>query len=135
MILVDTCVWSLALRRAGPGRALGGAATTLRALIEASEPIAIPGMVLQELLSGVRERAQYQRLDRALAPFPLLLATRADHLLAADLSNTCRRAGITVSAPDCLIAAQAIENHAILLTTDIDFTRIAAHCNLRLMKP
>lgn len=134
MILVDTCVWSLTLRRSRPASALSGPAATLRALIDEDEPVAIPGVVLQEVLSGVTEPQTHARLSRALAPFPLMLATRLDHLLAADLANLCRRRGIAWSAPDCLIAAQAIENHAPLLTTDGDFARLAIHCDLQLME-
>lgn len=133
MILVDTCVWSLALRRKGPLRPPQGAALELLKLVEAEEPVTLPGIVLQEVLSGVRDEEQHARLLARLAPFPVLIATRIDHLHAADIANTCRRRGISLTAVDCLIAAQAIENDARLMTTDDDFVRVQAHCDLKLL--
>ncbi len=125
MILVDTCVWSLAFRRKNRTGDEAPAVAELRRLIESNEPVAIPGIVLQELLSGLREEAQLQRLHRALAGFPCQLASRDHHVAAARLWNRCRAAGVTAAAIDCLIAALCIETGASLLTTDRDFERIA----------
>jgi len=92
----------------------------------------IPGVVLQELLSGVREDTEVRRLDRGLEPFPLLLASRNDHVTAAMIQNICRRRGIVTSTIDCLIAAQTMTSRAVLFTLDEDFRRMARHCALRL---
>jgi predicted nucleic acid-binding protein len=101
-------------------------------LIEADEQIALPGIVLQEILSGIRERAQFERLEEVLAGFPVILATQKTHVEAAQISNRCRSKGIAISAVDCLIAAMAIEHNAQLLTSDTDFDYMANHCALRL---
>lgn len=131
MIVLDTSVLSLAFRRTAP---LSPVAIRLRQLIADDEPMAIPGIVLQEILSGLREAAQFKRMQEALTGFPVLLATRSDHLAAARVANTCRRSGIATTAPDCLIAAQAIHQEAQLWTTDQDFSHIAHHCALRLLR-
>jgi len=133
MILVDTCVWSLAFRRRDASRAEAPAARELRRLIEEDEPVSIPGIVLQELLSGLRDEAQLRKLLGALEGFPCRLASPSHHIAAARLLNRCRSEGVTVSAIDCLIAALCIQTGAALLTTDRDFERIADLSPLRLV--
>ncbi len=124
MIIVDTGVWSRALRRP-TGAIPDPAGRLLVRLIEAHEPIAVLGIVYQELLSGVREPSQGKRLEAALEPFELLLAVREDHLLAAAIANSCRARGVTVTTPDALIAASTARRGATLLTADRDFVRMA----------
>ena len=132
MIVLDTSVLSQAFRRRRVA-AEHPSATLLRQLIERDEPIAVPGVVLQELLSGVREDTEGRRLDRVLQPFPLLLASRDDHVAAAAIQTACRRHGLAASSIDCLIAAQTITSQAALFTLDADFRAIARHCALRLL--
>ncbi|MFZ2444808.1 MAG: PIN domain-containing protein [Syntrophobacteraceae bacterium] len=134
MILVDTSVWSLAFRRRRSELNEPDAVRLFRDLIEVDEEIALPGIVLQEILSGVREKAQFERLEEALAGFPVILATQKTHIEAARIANACRSKGIAVSAVDCLIAAMAIEHDAQLFTTDRDFVHMAEHCPLRLLE-
>jgi predicted nucleic acid-binding protein len=132
LIAVDTSVLSLAFRRPR-GRYREHAATArLRRAIEKGEPVAVPGICLQELLSGVKTMAQFDRLAALVAPFPVLLASRARHMEAARISNACRSAGVAVATVDALIAALTVEHRARLLTTDGDFRRLARHCPLEL---
>jgi predicted nucleic acid-binding protein len=127
-LFVDTSVWSLALRRdrpppTGPVRALTRA-------IEGGEVILATGLVLQELLQGfLGPRARSQILDRFSA-IPLLVPDRDDHVGAADLRNRCRRAGVHVGTIDSLLAQLCIRHDLTMLTTDRDFTHIAAHTAL-----
>jgi hypothetical protein len=66
-VLVDTRVWSLALRR---GRQSTSAPVQeLRYLISANR-VQIIGPIRQEILSGVREESQFKELEARLAPFP-----------------------------------------------------------------
>lgn len=132
MILVDTSVWSMAFRRRSSGVKEPDEARVLRELIEADEDVALPGIVLQEILSGVREEAQFERLKEVLLGFPRVLASEQTHIEAARITNTCRSRGVAVSTVDCLIAAMAIEHNAHLFTGDKDFTYMADHCALRL---
>lgn len=136
MILLDTSVLSLALRRRQrpEGESRRPAAALVRMVMEDWQ-LAIPGIVVQELLSGVRTPAEVERLEEALAGFPVVLADHDDHLRAARIANQCRAAGITASSIDCLIAALALGRQAELFTTDGDFADIAACCELRLFVP
>jgi predicted nucleic acid-binding protein len=134
MILVDTSVWSLAFRRRKSGSEEAVESRVLRDLIEADEEIALPGIVLQEILSGVSEKAQFERLQGVLAAFPLVLATEQTHVEAARIANACRSRGVAVSTVDCLIAAMVIELNAQLFTADKDFVHMSDHCALRLLE-
>lgn len=97
--------------------------------------MAIPGIVLQELLSGIRTDDQFERLQAVVQGFPVLTAGRDHHVFAARISNACRLAGVSATTIDCLIAAQTIVARGKLLTLDRDFAGIATHCALELLEP
>ena len=94
----------------------------------------VPGIVLQELLSGVRSEAEFTRLKAVMDGFPLVLAEPSDHVSAARIANACVWKGVPTSTVDCLIAALAISRKASLLTVDDDFARMAPHCGLTLVR-
>jgi hypothetical protein len=132
MLLVDTSVWSLALRRdhdstAAPVRAL-------RVALEGNEIVVTTGLVLQELLQGFTGPRARKDIIARFAALPLLSPDRQDHIDAADLRNRCRRAGVQVGTIDALIAQLCIRHDLTLLTTDNDFVQAAAHCPLRVWK-
>ena len=134
MILVDTSVLSLAFRRrTKPGPELP-VVRVFRRLVEDDQPVVIPGIVLQEVLSGVRAQDDFARLLDILDGFPIAAASKAHHVTAAMISNACRQSGISASAVDCLIAEMAIESKAKLLTADEDFSHMARHCDLQLFE-
>jgi predicted nucleic acid-binding protein len=131
-LLVDTSVWSLALRRdAPPG------IPEVRALRDAladGEIVATTGMILQELLQGVvPERAQAQ-ITETFAALEYLTPSREDHVAAAGVRNTLRSAGVQVGTIDALIAQLAIAGGHTLLTTDNDCHAASSHVSLRLWR-
>jgi predicted nucleic acid-binding protein len=132
-LLVDTSVWSLALRRDGPT-----AAPEVQALSDAllgADIVVTTGLVLQELLQGfLGPKASTQIIER-LAALPLLQPDRGDHIAAAELRNTCRRAGVQVGTVDAVLAQLCIRHDLVLLSTDQDFVLAAKHCPLRLWTP
>ena len=132
MTVVDTSVLSLAFRRRAAGASEPGPVRVLRDQMRTGHPVVLPGIVVQEILSGVTHAAQFRRLRSLVAPFPILLANRAHHVAAAGVSNACRAAGVAASVADCLIAALTVAVGGELLTTDADFRLIARHCGLRL---
>lgn len=104
MILLDTSVLSLAYRRKYPTpEDKPKEVLILQKMVETHKPIAIPGIVFQEFLSGLRENSQFQQLQRMVEGFPIILATQPNHLKAANIANICRHAGVITSATDCLI--------------------------------
>lgn len=131
MIVLDTSVLISAFRRRGSAKPPPEVAE-LERLIQTDAPIALPGVVLQEVLAGARTPAQFDRLARLLAPFPLLLADPAIHHEAAHLAARCRWAGLIATTIDCLIAAHTLAQQGSLFTLDQDFDRMGTLCPLRL---
>ena len=131
-ILVDTSVWSVALRRTKRGESLH--ARELRSLI-ADHRVEIIGPVRQEILSGVREEAQFKKLEKHLAAFPDIPLTTQDYVMAAKFFNICRGKGVQGSNTDFLICAVAVRRHCAIYTTDGDFTSFARHLPVALHEP
>jgi hypothetical protein len=124
-VLVDTPVWSLALRRAARLDAASAAAVEeLRALIDEGR-VAVIGAIRQELLSGIRTREGFTRLRDHLRAFEDEHLEIADFERAAEHFNTCRARGIQGSNTDFLICAAAERRRFPILTTDADFARFA----------
>ena len=131
-LLVDTSVWSLALRRDAISAA--PQVRALRDALEGEEIVVTTGLVLQELLQGFAgPRARRDIIER-FAALPLLGPDRQDHIDAAELRNRCRRAGVQVGTIDALLAQLCIRHDLSLLTTDNDFVHAAAHCPLKVWK-
>lgn len=128
-VLVDTSVWSLALRRDRPAAA--PEVDRLRVAIERGDAC-LTGVILQEVLQGFPRADRARRLVEYLAPFPLLALHRGDYVYAAEIRNQCRGRGLAVTTVDAQIAAAAINHRCSLLTADQDFGRIARHFPLRL---
>jgi predicted nucleic acid-binding protein len=133
VIVLDTSVLSAVLRRRKKGDVEEALAARVTSLLDSEEPVSVPGIVLQELLSGIAEQKQGERVLAAIRQsFPVVLATEGDHLKAADLTNLAARNGLALSTPDALIAAQAFNRRASLFTTDGDFPKVAALAGLKL---
>lgn len=123
-VLVDTSVWSLALRRAEHGDC--PEAVELRRLV-ADHRVVLLGAIRQELLSGVKDSAQFNRLETRLAAFPDVALRTEDHVTAAKFFNLCRARGLQGSNTDFLICAVAVSHDFAIFTTDGDFARFAKH--------
>jgi predicted nucleic acid-binding protein len=129
-LLVDTSVWSLALRR--DADASEPAVHALKDALMGADVVVTTGLVLQELLQGFSgPKARVQIIER-FAALPLLQPDREDHVAAAELRNTCRRAGVQIGTIDALLAQLCIRHELTLLSTDKDFAHAARHCALRL---
>ncbi len=121
-ILVDTSVWSEALRRARKGES--DVVREFRNLI-LEHRVNIIGPIRQEILSGLREDAQFSRLEKHLSSFPDLPLTTDDYVLAARFFNTCRAKGVQGSNTDFLICTVAVQRQLAIFTTDKDFSLFA----------
>ena len=129
-VLVDTSVWSLALRKGGPADDI--AVRKLIAFLEANEEVFVTGIILQEVLQAFRGDTTFRKMVVALEPFPLLSLGRSAFVAAAAIHRTCANHGIAASTADSQIAAAAIQHGCALLSNDEDFARIARHTPLRL---
>ena len=131
-VLVDTSVWSLALRRDLP--AIGPVVSELTELIREVR-VRMIGPVRQELLSGMKHKAQFHKLREHLRAFPDLEVTNRDYETAAEYFNLCRGKGIQGSNTDFLICAIAAHNKIPIFTTDEDFTLFLPHLPITLHHP
>lgn len=132
-VLVDTCVWSLALRRRAEHRS-GKEAAIVGALNAAIErgSVRILGIVRQELLSGIKTRQQFESLTDLLDSFPDEKIVPEDYIEAAKLGNACLAKGVAPSVVDMLLCALAIRQGWKVFTTDPDFERYSKIIDLEL---
>jgi predicted nucleic acid-binding protein len=98
-------------------------------------PLGLPGIVLQEILSGLPSEKQFRELRaKLLGAFTIVPAAADDHVEAARLRNACTSKGANVSGIDCLIAASAIAGGHELFAVDADFEAICRHSPLKLFR-
>jgi len=134
--LVDTSVWSLALRRRREvlNAAEKSVVAELTVLIQEGRA-GIIGLIRQELLSGLKSSEQYEKLRTHLRSFPDETLDTLDHEDAAKAGNACRTKGIAVSVVDALLCAVAIRRDWTIFTTDPDFRRYTKVLPIKLHTP
>jgi predicted nucleic acid-binding protein len=128
-LLVDTSVWSLALRRDAP-QGHPEVDVLRRALVGGDDVVGIGLILLELLLGSVPERTR-TAIQLTFDRLTLVEPTRDDYVAAAALSNDCRAAGVQLGTVDALIAQVCITNDLLLLTTDSDFQHASKHIPLR----
>ncbi|MFO1048709.1 MAG: PIN domain-containing protein [Geminicoccaceae bacterium] len=137
-VFVDSSVWVDHLRGidSRETQLLRSLLRRLDPRAEDSEPndVVVGDMVLLEVLRGIDDDGQRQRVRRSLLAFETVrIGGRVTALLAAEHYVALRRLGQTVrKAIDCLIAAWCIEHDVPLLQADRDFQPFARHRGLRL---
>lgn len=130
-IIVDTSVLSLALRR--ENRPSDGQLMKLESLLNQGQSLMLLGVILQEVLQGIRNPSDFEKVKSDLEAFPVLDMEREDYIAAAELWNLCKRSGVQAGTTDCQIAAVCIRHDCPLLTSDRDFQYIAKLSPLRLL--
>lgn len=128
-VLADTPIWSAAFRRRE------GQAPALRRELEwliEHGAVAIMGPIRQELLSGIREKTQFEQVRSALGSFPDIDLETSDFEKAAEYFNTCRSKGVQGSLTDFLICAVAVRRKLEIFTTDGDFVHYRKHLPIAL---
>lgn len=127
-VLVDTSIWSLALRR--KAKDLNSdeqrLVAALTELIREGRVVLI-GVVRQEILSGLKDSNVFEKLSQVLRAFPDETLNSDDYEEAARCYNQCRAKGIASSTVDMLICAVALRRQLAIFTTDPDFTHYAKH--------
>jgi predicted nucleic acid-binding protein len=131
-ILVDTSVWSLALRR--KSAIDDPSVIELRGLIEELR-VQMIGPVRQEILSGIRSKSQFLRLREILRAFPDLALTSQDYELAAEFFSVAKKRGIQGSNTDFLICAISKRHQMPIFTKDKDFVLFRKHLPITLHAP
>jgi len=127
LILVDSSVWIEFFTNPK-----SDAGARLRSIIEENNQACLCGIVLQEVLQGIRTDRQYRVVRDSLSRLPFILTNRETYELAASMYRSLRRRGITVPTVDATLAAVAIQNGLDLYTFDEHFDEIARHTRLSL---
>ena len=127
MLLVDTTVWiDFFASRERPHVHL------LEDAFLRDEDICVCGVILTEVLQGIREDVDYRRTRKHFESLLFLPMAPETFISSADIYRQLRQRGITIrNAVDCMIAAVAIEHNVPLLHNDKDFEPIVQYCGLR----
>jgi hypothetical protein len=128
-VLIDTCVWSQTLRHKSPDPEI---ADKVKELIKDGR-VVIVGPIRQELLSGISDMSQFNRLKEILSAFKDIPLESKHFIKAAEFNNICRNKGVQGSTIDFLICAVASIENLIILTTDKDFENYRKHLPIKLL--
>ena len=130
MTLVDTSVW-IDFFRDNPTTQVA----CLRQLILEGKDICTCGIVLSEVLQGIRDDRTYQKTKDYFETLSYLPENKMIFLKAADIYRGLRKKGFTIRKPvDCMIASVALFYDIQLLHSDRDFNPIETHMGLKAIK-
>ena len=130
-ILVDTSVWSLALRRDSPADCRE--VSRLKMALLGGEGVFTTGLILQELLQGFNGPKARRRIIETFAVLPMIVPEKRDHIEAADLRVKLRQKGVRAGTIDVLIAQLCLRHGLSLLSNDADFVHMGKHVPLSLL--
>jgi predicted nucleic acid-binding protein len=130
-VIVDSSVWIDLLN----GEETAVANHLAKAIFD-RDPILVPGLVLTEVLQGIPNEAEAQRVGSLMAAFPSPPDLEADgYRRAAALYRACRARGTTPrSTIDCLLAQICLLLDVPILARDRDFEAIAKVAPLKLVE-
>jgi hypothetical protein len=136
-VLVDTSVWSLALRRpknAALGAEQQAVVAALADLMRDGRAVMM-GAIRQELLCGIKTQAQFDALKNTLMAFDDVAVTTQDYEKAAEAFNTCRSHGVQGSNTDFLICAVSSNHQLPIFSIGNDFQMYQQWLPVRLYSP
>ena len=129
MVLVDTTVWIDFFAGRNESHVM-----SLQEYIESEEDLSLCGVILAEVLQGIRSDADFIKTKEYLGDLIFLPMRQATFIQAAEIYRSLRKKGVTIRKPvDCMIASVAIEYNIQLLHNDRDFNHIAKHSKLRVL--
>lgn len=127
MLLVDTSVWIDFFNDNKHAEI-----TFLENSIKNRIDISYCGVILTEILQGIKTTKDYVLTKKAFTSFTYLEMHEEIFIEAADIFRKLQRKGITIrKTMDCLIAAVAIVYQTPLLHRDRDFDPIVRYCGLK----
>lgn len=129
-LLVDTSVWSLALRRDGSSESREVIA--LREALDGADSVVTTGLVLRERLQGFSGPRAKDAIIERFGALPLIQPDRQDQIGAAEIRNVCRRNGIQVGTIDALLIQLCGRYELTPLSADTDFTNAAPYVPFKL---
>jgi len=107
----------------------------LENLISNREDICICGIIISEVLQGIKKDSEYTKTRELFEELIILPMHNSTFFRSAEIYRALRRKGITIRKPlDCMIASVAIENEIPLLHNDRDFAPIEKYFSLKTLK-
>ena len=131
--LIDTCIWSIAFRKKQASETSTQAAE-LKKLLYLGQAL-LPGVVRLEILSGISDAREFDRIRTELRKLPDFPIETEDYETAAQIFNTCRSKGIQGSHADFLLCALSQRHDIPIFTTDKDFTHFSKFIKIHLHVP
>ncbi len=129
MVLVDTTVWIDFFAGRDESHVM-----MLQELIESEEDLSLCGVILAEVLQGIRSDADFIKTRQYFGDLIFLPMRQTTFVQAAEIYRSLRKKGVTIRKPvDCMIASVAIEYDIHLLHNDRDFNHISKHTKLRIL--
>lgn len=129
MVLVDTTVWIDFFA----GQTLTHI-ETFESLLEQEEDICICGIILTEVLQGIRKETEFKKTKNLFNSLIFLPMSYSTFLQSAEIYRKLRQRGIIIrKSIDCMIASVALENNISLLHNDKDFLPIERYCKLKVL--
>lgn len=129
MVLVDTTVWIDFFA----GQMLTHI-ETFESLLEQEEDICICGIILTEVLQGIRKETEFQKTKNLFNSLIFLPMSYSTFLQSAKIYRKLGQKGIIIrKSIDCMIASVALENNISLLHNDKDFLPIERYCKLKVL--
>ena len=132
-IIVDTSVWSKALRKKSLSDDEKKMINYLEKIIRDGRVIMI-GAIRQEILCGISDENRFEKLRSALEAFSDFELMEEDYITAARYFNKCRSHGIQGSMTDFLICSVATHHHFSIFALDNDFNHYKEYIDLDLVK-
>lgn len=127
MVLIDTSVWIDFFRASESSHA-----PAIESLIRDNNRAMICGIILQEILQGIRDDKSYALTKDRLSRLPYLEIDKETYIYASSLYRILRAKGITVPPVDVTLAGLAVQRGIPLYTRDDHFKEIAKHSSLKL---
>jgi len=131
-VLVDTDVWSEALRKKKGGES--NFSLELVDLIQEGR-LEIIGPIKMEVLSGIREAETFDAFSEKLSAFSDRSMDSSIYVVAARFYNLCRRKGIQGSNTDFQICACSVQWNIPILSKDKDYELYKKHIPIDIIQP
>ena len=114
LVLVDTSVWIDFLQQ--PRSKIHEEMTRL---IQGTNRVLICGLVMQEILQGLKSSRSTHLFQSRLQKLPFLPTRKSTYILAAGIFHKLKEKRVEVQTVDATIAAIAIENRLPLFTLNL----------------
>ena len=118
MVIVDTSVWIEFLRNAD-----SNITSHLKQLLRSGK-VAITGMILAEILQGIKNPKEADTVKKSLESLPFIEMQKEMWQLAGETSALLRKKGVKIPLSDIIIGIIAVEKKYEIYTLDSHFEKI-----------